>query len=80
MEVSRAAVFFFLPAQLLSPGMDALTVNINSNMTFLRQNLQPAAKAAVFAWRVYRVFAKKSLALYRNKCYNALANFVEASE
>ena len=44
------------------------------------QKTQPAAKAAVFAWHVYRVFAKKSLALYRNKCYNALANFVEASE
>ena len=25
-------------------------------------------------------FHEKSLALYRNKCYNALANFVEASE
>ena len=78
MEVSRAAVFSFLLHQ--KRGTDVLTVNINSNMTFLRQKLQPAAKAAVFAWRVYRVFAKKSLALYRNKCYNALANFVEASE
>ena len=44
------------------------------------QKTQPAAKAAVFAWRVYRFLAKKSLALYRNKCNNALANFVEASE
>ena len=43
------------------------------------QKTQPAAKAAVFAWRVYRFLAKKSLALYRNKCYNALANFVEAT-